>query len=203
MKTPSFWLWFMANEKTLKKLHSLSEKKREELMYWFSTHLDYFNPQIGYRLMIPPNSQELPTLAFTTNGDLEARKHILHLMETAPKTKDWIISATITSLAEEDPNYYEKEYCIEGVCCRQSNIKFWGELIDLNTKQLVLGIIFNFPIKEVQPDLLRQIISIVLIDTLGEQLYDRYIKDFIIYTQIPEDEDLFELYELKMYLEGL
>lgn len=44
--------------------------------------------------------------------------------------------------------------------------------------------------------------DIVQTDTLGELLDDSYVEDFIIHSEIPEDEELFELYDLKVYLEG-
>jgi len=124
-------------------------------------------------------------------------------MSDAPKYQDWIISAWLNSLADENPDYFEKEYCIEGICYKPSNIKFWGEFIVVEKVKFVLGIIFDFPIDNIEPNLLRQIVGIVLTDTLGELTYEHYIEDFIIHSETPEDEEIFELFDLKMYLEGL
>ena len=123
-------------------------------------------------------------------------------MSDAPKYENWIIAASLTSLAD-DPDYFDNEYCLNGNTLKPSNIKFWGESIDVKKKQFFLGIILDFPIDNIDPDLLRQIVCIVLIDTLGESMYNRFIEDFIVHLKIPEDEEIFELYELKMYLEGL
>ena len=202
MKT-LFWPWFLANEKKLRAINTLPESNRKELLYSFSEHLKYYNPNIGYRIIIPPQNRELPTLAFSTSRDPEVRALVLNLMETAPKLKDWIITASINSLADQNPDYFEKEYCLNGICCKPSNIKFWGLSIDPNTGQFILGIIFDFPINNLDPILLYEIVVIMLIDTLGEESYDRYIEDIIIHSEIPEDEDLFELQELKLYLEDL
>src|SRR5690606_16131941 len=98
MKTQPFWHWFTANEKTLRNIHSLSKKGKEELLYWFSKQLDYYSPNIGYRFIIPPLGKELPTLSFSTNGDPELRIRIVQLLENAPKLPNWIITASISSL---------------------------------------------------------------------------------------------------------
>ncbi len=203
MKSSNFWHWFTANEKSLRSINDLSECECTELLFWLSQHLKYYSPKIGHRLIIPPEGQEPPTLSFSTNGDPEARGLILKLMADAPNYQDWIIAASLNSLANEDPDYFEKEYCFEGICCKPSNIKFWGEFIDVEKVKFILGIIFDFHIDNIEPNFLRQIVGIVLIDTLGELIYDRYIEDFIIHSEIPEDEEIFELYDLKMYLEGL
>lgn len=203
MNAHHFWQWFLANETILRNIHSLSDKGREELLYWFSKHLEYYSPKIGYRFIIPPENQDLPTLAFSTCGDPEVGALILHLMESAPKNKDWIITAYITSLADQDPDYFEKEYCLNGICLKPSNIKFLALLIDPDTDQFILGIILDFPINKYDSDLLREIVGIILNDTLGEERFKHYIEDFIIKSQIPQDEELFELKDLKLFLEGL
>ncbi|WP_271393761.1 hypothetical protein [Aequorivita sinensis] len=100
MKTSSFWLWFMANEKTLRGINHLNKRKRNKLIYWLSKHLEYYNPKIGFRLIVPYENQGTPSIAFSAGKNLEVRPHILHLMETAPITKNWIISASLTSLAD-------------------------------------------------------------------------------------------------------
>ena len=79
----------------------------------------------------------------------------------------------------------------------------WREVAEVNSKQFLLGIVLNFPITHIEPILLKAIVAIILTDTLGESLYHRHIKGFNIQTQIPEDQEIFELYDLKMYLEGL
>jgi len=184
MKNP-FWSWFLANEKTLRNIHSLSDKGREELFYWFSKHLEYYSPHIGYRLIIPPENQDLPTLAFSTCGDPQIRAMVLNLMEIAPKLKDWTISATLTSLVNEDPDFFEKEYCLNGICCKPSNIKFWCHLIDPDTDQFILGIILDFPIDDMDLELLYEIVAIILTDTLGEGKFERFIEDFFFKPNFP------------------
>lgn len=202
MKTPSFWQWFTANEKKLRSLHNLSMCERAELLFWLSQHLKYYSPRIGHRLTIPKNGNEPPTLSFSICGDPEVRGLILDLMAEAPSYQDWIISASLNSLAE-DPDYFEKEYCLEGICCRPSNIRFWAEVADVNTKKFILAIIFTFSISYLEATILKQLVEIILTDTLGESLYHRHIKDFKIHSQVPEKEELFPLYELKIYLEDL
>lgn len=201
MKNP-FWSWFLANEHILRNIHSLSEKGREELLYWFAKHLEYYSPNIGYRLIIPPENQDLPTLAFSTCGDPEVRALILHLMETAPKFKDWIITASITSLADQDPDYFEKEYCLNGLCCKPSHIKFWTLLIDPETDQFILGIHLDIPTNNIDPELVHEIVAIILKDSLGDENYEHHIEDIIIHDQLPDDEEILPLKELKLYLEG-
>ena len=203
MNTTHFWSWFTANEYKLRSLHNLYDNERTELLFWLSQHLKYYSLQIGHRLIIPQEGKEPSTLSFSICGDPEVRGLILKLMSEAPQYENWIISASLKSLANEDQDYFEKEYCLEGICCRPSNIKFWGEVAEVNTKQFILGIVLNFPITHIEPIILKAIVAIILTDTLGESLYHRHIKGFNIHTQIPEDEDLFELYELKLYLEEL
>src|SRR5690554_7731519 len=81
MKTPSFWLWFMANEKTLRGINHLNKRKRNKLIYWLSKHLEYYNPKIGFRLIVPYENQGTPSIAFSAGKNLEVRPHILHLAE--------------------------------------------------------------------------------------------------------------------------
>lgn len=202
MKNP-FWSWFTANEKKLRAINRLPENDRHELLYWFSQHLHYYCPKIGHRVIIPHENQGLPTIAFSSSRDPEVRALILNLMETAPKFKDWIITASITSLSDQDPDYFESEYCLNGICCKPSDIKFWAQLADPDTHQFILGIILDFPIDKLDPIRLYEIVEIILNDTLGEERYDRHIEDFIIHPQIPENEDLFNLQDLKQYLEDL
>jgi len=203
MNSTHFWSWFTANEKQLRSINTLSESKKFELLYWFSQHMKYYNPQIGYRLIIPPLEYQKPAhLSFASYGDPEIRAIVLNLMEIAPKSKDWTISATLTSLANEDPDYFEKEYCLNGICCKPSDIKFWCHLIDPDTDQFVLGIILDFPIDKFDPDLLHEVVAIIITDILGEEKYEQFIEAFIIHSELPEDEELLELKELKIYLEG-
>ncbi len=197
-----FWSWFTANEKKLRTIHILSESEGNQLLYWFHQHLRYYSSKIGFQLIISTSSKKLSTLSFSTCGDYEVRQLILNLMEAAPKFPHWIISATLTSLADEDPDFFEKEYCLNGICCKPSNIKFWCHLIDPDTDQFVLGIILDFPIDDMDPELLYEIVGIILTDTLGEEQYEQYIEAFIIHSELPEDEELLELKNLKIYLEG-
>lgn len=199
----NFWSWFTANETKLRSLHKLPDSERTDLLFWLSQHLKYYSPKIGHRLTISSNIQEPSTLSFSICGEPEVRGLILTLMAEAPKYKNWIISASLNSLAGEDPDYFEKEYCLDGICCRPSQIKFWGEVAEVNSKQFLLGIIFTFPITHLDLDILKQIVVIILSDTLGEALYNRHIKGLTIYSEISDDEDIIDLYELKLYLEEL
>lgn len=178
-------------------------REKSDLLYAFVHHLQYYNPKIGYRLILASESEGIPTLAFSSRRDPDLRPVIIHLMETAPKLKDWIITASKTSLAEQYPDYFDKEYCLYGICCKPSDIRFWGLCIDSDTKESILGIVLDFPIDKLDPIRLYEVVAIILMDTLGEESYDRHIEDFIVHSQIPDDEDLFELSNLKMYLEGL
>ena len=164
--------------------------------------MDYYSPKIGYRFIIPPLSQEPPTLSFSTSGDPKLRILIVQLLETAPKLPHWIITASITSLADQDPNYFEKEYCLNGLCCKPSHIKFWTLLIDPETDQFILGIHLDIPTNNIDPELVHEIVAIILNDTLGDESFERHIEDFIILDQLPDDEEILELKDLKLYLEG-
>lgn len=201
MKNP-FWLWFLTNEHILRNIHTLSEKGREELLYWFSKHLDYYSPNISFRIIIPPIDQDLPTLSFGASAEPEVRVLLVKLLETAPKLPNWIITASITSLADLDPNYFEKEYCLNGFCCKPSHIKFWALLNDPITDQFIFGIHLDIPTNDKDPDLVYETVVIILKDTLGDEKYERHIEDIIIQNQLPDDEEIRELKELKLYLEG-
>src|SRR5690554_5778491 len=165
MKTPSFWLWFMANEKTLRGINHLNKRKRSKLIYWLSKHLEYYNPKIGFRLIVPYENQGTPSIAFSAGKNLEVRPHILHLMETAPITKNWIISASLTSLADNDPDNFEKANYINGIYLKPSNIRFWVLSISPNTYQFTLGIVLDFPITKKNQKLLYETVEATLIDT--------------------------------------
>jgi|SRR5690554_829582 len=93
MKTPPFWRWFTANEKKLKQIHSLSKNEQEELLYWLTKHLEYHNPRIKPQLNISADNDGPATLSFSAYSNHEIRASILHLLETAPPYKDWIINA--------------------------------------------------------------------------------------------------------------
>lgn len=201
MNTHPFWSWFTANETKLRAINTLPENDRHKLLCPFSKHLHNYSPKIGYRVIISPENQGVPTIAFSSSRKPEVRALILNLMETAPRFKDWIITASITSLADQDPNYFENEYCLNGICCKPSHIKFWALLIDPDTDQFVLGIILDFPIDDLDPELLYEIAAIILTDTLGEERFEKYIEDFIIHSATPDDEEVFELHELRQYLE--
>src|SRR5690554_4695236 len=202
MKTPSFWLWFIANEKALRGINHLNKRKRSKLIYWFSKHLGYYNPKIGFRLIVPLENQGTPSIAFSAGENIELRPDILHLMKTAPHTKKWIITASLTSLADNDPDYFEKGNYINGIYLKPSNIKFWGLSIHPDTRQFFLGIVLDLPIAKKDENLLYEAVESILIDTLGEERYYHYIEDFCIYSELPEDEDLLSLKDLKQYLEG-
>ena len=126
---------------------------------------------------------------------------IIQLIETAPEFPDWIIKASITSLAEEDPDYFEKEYCLNGLCCKPSYISFWVALIDPDTDRFILGIYLETPTNNIDPDLVHETVVAILKDILGDKKYNHHIEDIVIHDQIPDDEDILELNELKLYLE--
>jgi len=94
MKTPAFWRWFTANENKLKQIHTLPKSGQEELLYWLNKHLEYHNPRIKPQLHISADNNGPPTLTFAVYSDHEIRASILHLLETAPPYKDWIITAS-------------------------------------------------------------------------------------------------------------
>lgn len=110
MKTPSFWPWFLANEKKLRKIHTLPENEGNQLLYWFYQHLRSYNPKIGFQLVIPTNSKGKPTLSFSACDDDEVRQLIYDLIEAAPNIPNWIISTTIITLSKEDWEYFGNEF---------------------------------------------------------------------------------------------
>lgn len=181
----------------------MPESEGNQLLYWFYQHLRYYSPKIGFQLIIPTSSKKLSTLSFSTCGDSEVRQLILSLIEAAPKFPNWIISATISTLSEEDSEYFENEFHLNKISGNASHLKFWRQLIDPVTNKLILGIILNFSTAKIEPEIIYSTVVGILKDTLGELLYDHYIEDFIIHSQIPEDEEIFELQELRLYLEKL
>ena len=106
MKTPTFWRWFTANESKLKQIQTLPKSEQEELLYWFNKHLEYHNPRIKPKLHISDDNQGPPTLTFSVYSDHEIRTAMLHLLETAPPYKDWIITA---SQDQTDAEYTQRK----------------------------------------------------------------------------------------------
>ena len=131
------------------------------------------------------------------------RQLILNLIEAAPKTPNWIISATISTLSEEESEYFENEFRLNQISCNASSIKFWRQHIDPITNKLILGIILNFPTTKIAPEIVHSTVVEVLKQNLGENIYNHHIEDIIIHSEIPEDEEIFELNDLPLYLEGL
>ncbi|QAA80806.1 hypothetical protein EI546_03265 [Aequorivita sp. H23M31] len=131
------------------------------------------------------------------------RQLILNLIESAPKFPNWIISATISTLSEEDSEYFENEFRINKINFNASTIEIWPQHIDPITNKATLGIVLNFPTPQIDPKIVHQTVVEILKDTLREKHYERYIADIIIHSDIPKDEALFELSELKQYLEDL
>src|SRR5690554_4856318 len=125
MNTPPFWNWFQANEKKLRTIHTLPESEGNQLLYWFYQHLRYYSPKIGFQLIISTSSKKLSTLSFSSCGDYEVRQLILNLIEAAPKFPNWIISATISTLSEEESEYLENEFNINKASFITSNLKSW------------------------------------------------------------------------------
>jgi len=203
MKTPPFWRWFSANEKRLRAINTISEREKSEIQHWLSVHLKYYCSKIGHRLTIPSNPDNPARFDFSFSNEPHVRARILKLLETAPDLPNWHFSAKINALIEEYPDYYEEEYCIEGVCCKPSNLKFWVASIDEKTEKLILGITPNFPIDTIDPDALHQVVNTILIDTIGEFLYKRFILKFNIHSHSPQEVKLLGGYELNLYLEGL
>ncbi len=203
MNTQPFWSWFQANEKKLRTIHTLSESEGNQLLYWFHQHLRYYSPKIGFQLIISTSSKKLSTLSFSTCGDYEVRQLILNLIEAAPKTHNWIITATISTLSEEESEYFENEFRLNKFSCNVSNLKFWRQLTDPLTNKITLGIVPSFPTFKIDHEILHSTVAGILKETLGEERYEHYIEDFIIQSEIPENEELFELKDLKLYLEDL
>lgn len=203
MKTNLFWSWFLANEKKLRTIHTLPESEGNQLLYWFYQHLRYYSPKIGFQLIIPTSSKKLSTLSFSTCGDYEVRQLILNLIEAAPRTPNWIISATISTLSEEDSEYFENEFGLNKINCNTSNIKFWRQHIDPITNKLILGIILNFPTTKIDPEIVHSTVVEVIKENLGKNIYNLHIEEIHIHSEIPQDEKLFELRELKLFLENL
>ena len=203
MNTNIFWLWFRTNEKKLRSIHTLPESEGEQLLYWFYQHLRYYNSKIGFQIVIATSQKKQPTLSFSTWGDYKVRQLILNLIESAPKISNWIISTTIETLSDEDSEYLENEFNLNNSSFIASSLRSWIQRIDPGTNKFILGIILNFATANIHPEIVKLAVIGILKDTLGELLYDRYIEDFIIHSQIPEDEEVFELCELKPYLKGL
>ncbi|HLW31225.1 MAG TPA: hypothetical protein VKX40_03110 [Aequorivita sp.] len=203
MNTTPFWSWFQANEKKLRTIHTLPESEGNQLLYWFHQHLRYYSSKIGFQLIIATSSKKPSTLSFSTCGDYEVRQLILNLIESAPKFPNWIISAHISTLTDEEYEYFENEFRLNKINFNASSIEFWPQHIDPITNKAILGIILNFPTPQIDPKIVHQTVVEILKDTLGEKNYERYIADIIIHSDIPEDEALFELSELKQYLENL
>lgn len=203
MNTQIFWHWFCRNEKKLRTIHILSENEGNQLLYWFHQHLRYYSSKIGFQLIISTSSKKLSTLSFSSCGDYEVRQLILNLIEAAPKFPNWIISATISTLSEEDSEYFENEFRLNKISRNVSNLKFWRQHIDPITNKLILGIILNFPTTKIAPEIIHSTVVEVLKQNLGEGHNERYIEEIIIHSENPKDEKLFELQELKLFLENL
>lgn len=109
----------------------------------------------------------------------------------------------MTSLKDHDAYYFQKEYCLNRFCCKPSDLTFWCISIDSDTDQFILGIHLYIPTKDIDSDLVHETAIAILKDTLGDEKYNHHIEDIIIHNEIPDDEEILELKELKLYLEDL
>ncbi|WP_139856559.1 hypothetical protein [Aequorivita sinensis] len=109
MKTPSFWPWFSDNENKLKQIHTLPKTEQKELLYWLNKHIEYYNPRIKPLLNIPTNNDGPSTLTFTVYCEHEIRTSLLHLLETAPLYKDWIINTCQVETPDESNKRHQSQ----------------------------------------------------------------------------------------------
>ncbi|SDX33455.1 hypothetical protein [Aequorivita viscosa] len=202
MNTNLFWSWFLANEKKLRSIHTLPEIEGKQLLFWFYQYLRCYSADIGFQILIKTSSKKRRTLTFFTSGDSEAHQIISNLIQSAPKIPNWIISTTVETLSEDDSEYLENEFNINKASFITSNIKSWIQHIDPVTNKLIVGIILNFPTANINPEIAHLTVVRILKEILGDYIYNHRIENIIIHNQLPNDKKVFELRELKLYLEG-
>ncbi|QAA80856.1 hypothetical protein EI546_03535 [Aequorivita sp. H23M31] len=129
------------------------------------------------------------------------RQLILSLIESALKFPNWIISTIIETLSEDDSEYLENEFNINKASFITSNIKSWIEHIDPVTNKFMLGIVLNFPTAKTGREIVHQTVVRILKETLGDYIYNHQIENIIIHNQLPNDKEVLELKELKLFLE--
>ncbi len=201
MKTNLFWSWFLANEKKLRSIHTLPESECNQLLFWFYQHLRCYSADIGFQILIKTSSKKRRTLTFSTSSDSEVHQIILNLIQSAPEIPNWIISTTIETLSEDDSEYLENEFNINKASFITSNIKSWIQHIDPVTNKFIVGIILNFQTANINPEIAHLTVVRILKETLGDYIYNHYIENIIIHNQLPNDKEVLELKELKIYLE--
>lgn len=203
--TTHFWKWFLEHKNKLKNLMSLNHKEQKHYMFWLDWHLQFYFPGLDYILIYPKKQKQKVHFIITAKGNLKLFKMALELEKTAPKLRDWKITAIIKPLPDIDDRQAgeDQPYIIQDIILKASELKFIPIEYDGKTKIDIIVYLKNFTIYAHNKNLLT-IISIMQQDLLGEKAMEKN-SNLVQLAQMPQQEDnqLIYLYDLQLYLEDL
>jgi hypothetical protein len=201
-----FWTWFRDNQKHLRNFTSLSPKLQKHFCFWLGWHLNHYAKGVSFVLTFPESTDHKVELILTAQGNPEYYEKVELLAATAPKLKDWKITAFMQATAdlEEMINGDDTPFVYKGISLKASEIKFEA-FIYSNTKKIDLLIYIRHETIEDDYQDLMYMVYLIVESLLGEKfLYENI--DHMELEPMPEkqdDEVMIALYDLKGFIEGI
>lgn len=146
--TAHFWKWFRDHKNKLKAMPTLSLPNQKHYTYWLNWHLQFYFPGIDYILIYPKKNKQKVHFIITAKGNLELFKMALELEKTAPKLRDWKITALIKPQPDIDDRQAgeDQSYIMQDITLKTSELKFIPIQYDGKTKVDIIIYLKNFTI---------------------------------------------------------
>ncbi|CAM4001306.1 hypothetical protein FLCU109888_13130 [Flavobacterium cucumis] len=192
----NFWFWFEDNEQALYNAYKLDSNKAE--MEWhFKRNLNYVSRRIKFYITDDPQIANKLKLFITAHDYRKLFPKINALEENRPFLDHFSIQFYIPPFNPENPSIPKK--LIETI----QNTKVKLENYNIATKKVILTLYLQeYEMKETIKSIKQQG-YLLLLFTLGEVNYKKYIHDFDCQKLPQHPSDLLDLTELPELLENL
>lgn len=122
-KINTFWNWFQDNNQSIKNLINETPKNQKHIIFWINKNLSYYCRELDFIIVFPKNISSQFEFIITANGNNDCFKHVINLIDNAPKLRTWKFSAflELTEQINQSIDFQLKQYIIPEITLKIEN----------------------------------------------------------------------------------
>lgn len=201
MSTPkAFWKWFKDNHHYFE-AHPMADK--DNLYFDLQLRLNNYCPNLGFAVVGPTDENEKYKLIITTKESRGLTIKAAYLISKAPKIKGWRFIASIRPMQDlsATTEAVDTEYQFQNFKVKISDLFFLPNLYCIKSKKFNITIYLQ-DYWQYPKELLRQAVTMMLEDLLGERLTYSKINKLTI-SQLPNiTEHLMPIADMETFFDN-
>ena len=200
----TFWNWFQDNNQNIKNVFNETPKNQKHIFFWLNKHLHYYCKEIDFIIAFPKKPTDKSELIITANGNPTYFKQVTDLVDNAPKLRTWKFTAFIQPKEniEKIIEGLDNPYIFPEITIKTSEIKFLPLGYDEESKKIDITVYLKNYNIHCDTRTWEQALYIIMQDLLGEKMLFQSI-NFVQLAQMPDKEELIELYDLQFFIDDL